>query len=168
MIQRINATESIHNDRRDWHNLRSMLPYLWEFRGRALLALGCLVMAKLANVGVPIVLKDIVDAFEGKEAQMLVLPVSLLLAYGVLKLSSSLFNELRDVIFARVRYRAMRRLSTRVLDHLHKLSLRYHLERQSGAVSRDLERGTRSVSTIMNYLVFSVNSTTTGITLNTR
>jgi ATP-binding cassette subfamily B protein len=156
MMNRINATEAIHSDRRDWHNLRSMLPYLWEFRGRAALALGCLVLAKLANVGVPIVLKDIVDAFENVEAQVLVLPVSLLLAYGVLKLSSSLFNELRDVIFARVRYRAMRRLSTRVLDHLHKLSLRYHLERQSGAVSRDLERGTRSVSTIMNYLVFSV------------
>ncbi len=156
MVNRIFATEAIHNDRRDWHNLRGMLPYLWEFRGRAVLALGCLVLAKFANVGVPLVLKDIVDAFENTQAQMLVLPVSLLLAYGVLKLAGSLFNELRDVIFARVRYRAMRRLSTRVLDHLHKLSLRYHLERQSGAVSRDLERGTRSVSTIMNYLVFSV------------
>ncbi|WP_295541440.1 ABC transporter ATP-binding protein/permease [uncultured Thiohalocapsa sp.] len=156
MVNRIHATETIHNDRRDWHNLRGMLPFLWEFRGRAALALGCLVLAKFANVGVPIVLKDIVDAFEDAQAQMLVLPVSLLLAYGVLKLAGSLFNELRDVIFARVRYRAMRRLSTRVLEHLHKLSLRYHLERQSGAVSRDLERGTRSVSTIMNYLVFSV------------
>ncbi|NBC11908.1 MAG: ATP-binding cassette domain-containing protein [Gammaproteobacteria bacterium] len=156
MVNRIFATEAIHNDRRDWHNLRSMVPFLWEFRGRAALALGCLVLAKLANVGVPIVLKDIVDAFENAETQMLVLPVSLLLAYGLLKLAGSLFNELRDVIFARVRYRAMRRLSTRVLEHLHKLSLRYHLERQSGAVSRDLERGTRSVSTIMNYLVFSV------------
>ncbi|MBK1632023.1 metal ABC transporter permease [Thiohalocapsa halophila] len=156
MVNRIFATEAIHNDRRDWHNLRSMVPFLWEFRGRAALALGCLVLAKFANVGVPIVLKDIVDAFENAEAQMLVLPVSLLLAYGLLKLAGSLFNELRDVIFARVRYRAMRRLSTRVLEHLHKLSLRYHLERQSGAVSRDLERGTRSVSTIMNYLVFSV------------
>jgi len=133
-----------------------MLPYLWEFRGRASLALGCLVLAKFANVGVPLVLKEIVDAFEGVETQMLVLPVSLLLAYGALKLSGSLFNELRDVIFARVRFRAMRRLSTRVLSHLHRLSLRYHLGRQSGAISRDLERGTRSVSTILNYLVFSV------------
>jgi len=155
-MPRINATERIHGDRRDAHNLRAMLPYLWEFRGRAALALSCLVFAKLANVGVPLVLKDIVDAFEGKEAQLLVLPVSLLLAYGALKLSGSLFNELRDVIFARVRFRAMRRLSTRVLSHLHRLSLRYHLGRQSGAVSRDLERGTRSVSTILNYLVFSV------------
>lgn len=148
------ATERIHSDRRDWHNLRGMLPYLWEFRGRALLALACLVLAKLANVGVPLVLKEIVDAFEG--AQVLILPVSLLLAYGTLKLGSSLFNELRDVVFARVRYRAMRRLSTRVLAHLHRLSLRYHLDRQSGAISRDLERGTRSVATILNYMVFSV------------
>jgi ATP-binding cassette subfamily B protein len=150
------ATERIHGDRRDWHNLRGMLPYLWEFRGRAAFALVCLVLAKLANVGVPIVLKSIVDAFEGSDVQMLVLPVSLLLAYGLLKLGASLFNELRDVVFARVRFRAMRRLSTRVLSHLHALSLRYHLERQSGAVSRDLERGTRSVATILNYLVFSV------------
>ncbi|MGB5733638.1 MAG: metal ABC transporter permease, partial [Thiohalocapsa sp.] len=99
---RLNATERIHKDRRDWHNLRGMLPFLWEFRGRALFALGCLVLAKLANVGVPLVLKDIVDAFEGTQTQLLVLPVSLLVAYGALKLSGSLFNELRDVIFARV------------------------------------------------------------------
>ncbi|WPL13464.1 MULTISPECIES: ABCB family ABC transporter ATP-binding protein/permease [Thiorhodovibrio] len=150
------ATERIHGDRRDWQNLRQMLPYLLEFRGRALLALGALVLAKFANVGVPMVFKDIVDAFEGPQAQLLVLPVSLLLLYGSLKLSSALFNELRDVVFARVRFRAMRRLSTRVLEHLHRLSLRYHLERQSGAISRDLERGTRSVSTILNYMVFSV------------
>ncbi len=150
------ATERAHSDRRDTHNLRAMLPFLWEFRGRALLAIACLVLAKVANVGVPVVLKGIVDAFEGVSAQALILPVSLLLAYGALKLSASLFNELRDVVFARVRYRAMRRLSTRVLAHLHRLSLRYHLERQSGAVSRDLERGTRSVATILNYMVFSV------------
>jgi len=150
------ATERAHSDRRDLHNLRAMLPFLLEFRGRALIALACLVLAKVANVGVPVVLKGIVDAFEHPQAQALVLPVSLLLAYGALKLSASLFNELRDVVFARVRYRAMRRLSTRVLEHLHRLSLRYHLERQSGAVSRDLERGTRSVAAILNYLVFSV------------
>jgi ATP-binding cassette, subfamily B, heavy metal transporter len=155
-MQRIVATERAHGDRRDWHNLRAMLPYLWEFRGRAALALSCLVLAKVANVGVPLVLKQIVDAFEGRQGQVLILPLSLLLVYGALKLSSSLFNELRDVVFARVRYRAMRRLSTRVLEHLHALSLRYHLERRSGAISRDLERGTRSVATILNYMVFSV------------
>jgi ATP-binding cassette subfamily B protein len=150
------ATERVHADRRDGHNLRAMLPYLAEFRGRALLALSCLVLAKLASVGIPIVLKEIVDAFEQASVPMLVLPVGLLVAYGVLKLSNSLFNELRDVVFARVRFRAMRRLSTRVLTHLHRLSLSYHLGRQSGAVSRDLERGTRSIATILNYMVFSV------------
>jgi ATP-binding cassette subfamily B protein len=155
-MNRIIATERIHADRRDWQNLRGMLPYLWEFRGRALLALACLILAKVANVGVPLVLKEIVDALDATPGQLLVLPLSLLLAYGLLKLSAALFNELRDVVFARVRYRAMRRLSTRVLDHLHRLSLRYHLGRQSGAISRDLERGTRSVSTILNYVVFSV------------
>jgi ATP-binding cassette subfamily B protein len=155
-VSHILSTERVHRDRRDLHNLRGMLPFLWEFRGRALLALACLVLAKLANVGIPILLKGIVDAFENPQTQALALPVSLLLAYGALKLGASLFNELRDVVFARVRYRAMRRLSTRVLEHLHRLSLRYHLERQSGAISRDLERGTRSVSTILNYMVFSV------------
>ncbi|NEX15722.1 MAG: metal ABC transporter permease [Halochromatium sp.] len=156
MIRIHAATERVHADRRDRQNLRGMLPYLAEFRGRALLALACLVMAKLANVGVPIVLKHIIDAFEQARDHLLVLPIGLLIAYGALKLSSSLFNELRDVVFARVRFRAMRRLSTRVLRHLHQLSLSYHLGRQSGAVSRDLERGTRSIATILNYLVFSV------------
>jgi ATP-binding cassette subfamily B protein len=152
---RIIATERVHGNRRDWVNLRGMLPYLWEFRGRATLAIVCLILAKLANVGVPLLLREIIDVLD-QQQQLLVLPITLLCAYGALKLSSSLFNELRDVIFARVRFRAMRRLSTRVLAHLHRLALRYHLERQSGAVSRDLERGTRSVSTILNYLVFSV------------
>ncbi|WP_296803042.1 ABCB family ABC transporter ATP-binding protein/permease [Thiolapillus sp.] len=133
-----------------------MLPFLWEFRGRALFALACLVLSKVANVGVPLVLKQIVDALENRPGQMLMLPLSLLLAYGALKLSASLFNELRDIVFAKVRYRAMRRLSTRVLEHLHNLSLRFHLERQTGAISRDLERGTRSVSQILNYMAFSI------------
>ena len=155
-MSRIVSTERVHRDRRDLHNLRGMLPFLWEFRGRAALALLCLILAKLANVGIPMLLKDIVDAFQSPQTRALVLPISLLAAYGALKLSSALFNELRDLVFARVRYRAMRRLSTRVLEHLHRLSLRYHLERRSGAVSRDLERGTRSVSTILNYMVFSV------------
>jgi ATP-binding cassette subfamily B protein len=133
-----------------------MLPYLWEFRGRALFALTCLVASKAANVGVPVFLKQIVDALDQPAEQMLVLPVTLLLAYGVLKLGASLFNELRDVVFAKVRYRAMRRLSTKVLTHLHNLSLRFHLERRTGGISRDLERGTRSVSTILNYMAFSI------------
>lgn len=156
MSHYIQSQNRVHKDRRDFHNLRNMLPFLWEYRGRALFALGCLVAAKLANVGIPLVLKEIVDLMEKGDKLLLVLPLSLLLGYGALRLSSSLFNELRDAVFARVRYRAMRRLSNRVLNHLHDLSLRFHLERQTGAISRDLERGTRSVSSILNYMVFSI------------
>jgi ATP-binding cassette subfamily B protein len=156
MSYHIPSQGQVHADRRDLHNLRNMLPFLWEYRGRALFALGCLVMAKLANVGIPLVLKEIVDSLEKGEQTLLILPLFLLLGYGVLRLASSLFNELRDAVFARVRYRAMRNLSNKVLAHLHDLSLRFHLERQTGAISRDLERGTRSVSTILNYMVFSI------------
>lgn len=156
MVHAPGGSPQVHTDRRDWHNLKNMLPYLWEFRGRAIFALSCLVLSKVANVGVPLVLKEIVDSLEGEQARMLVLPVALLLAYGLLKLSSSLFNELRDIVFAKVRYRAMRRLSTQVMGHLHNLSLRYHLERRTGGISRDLERGTRSVSQILNYMAFSI------------
>jgi ATP-binding cassette, subfamily B, heavy metal transporter len=145
-----------HRDRRDLHNLRLMLSFLAEYRGRALLAVACLVLAKVANVGIPLVLKQIVDTLEKAGTAALVLPVSLLLAYGLLRLSSSLFNELRDVVFARVRFNAMRMLSRKVLEHLHQLALRFHLERRTGAISRDLERGTRSVSTILNYMTFSI------------
>ncbi len=150
------ASAQVHGNRRDWKNLKGMIPFLWEFRGRALFALLCLVLSKVANVGVPLVLKGIVDSFAPGPGQMMVLPLTLLLAYGALKLSASLFNELRDIVFAKVRYRAMRRLSTRVLAHLHRLSLRFHLDRQTGGISRDLERGTRSVAQILNYMAFSI------------
>ncbi len=145
-----------HSDRRDLHNLRMMLTFLAEYRGRALFAIACLVLAKVANVGIPLLLKQIVDAVESSGSAALVLPVSLLLGYGLLRLSSSLFNELRDVVFARVRFNAMRMLSRKVLEHLHRLALRFHLERRTGAISRDLERGTRSASTILNYMTFSI------------
>ena len=151
----IRTSEDVHEDRRDLHNLRKLLPYLSAYKGRALFALVCLILSKWANVSVPLVLKEIIDSFDGKSVQLLVLPVSLLLAYGAFRLLSSLFNELRDTVFARVRYHAMRQLSKRVMEHLHKLSLRFHLERKTGAISRDLERGTRSVSSLMNFLVFS-------------
>jgi ATP-binding cassette subfamily B protein len=149
-------TQRPHTDRRDWYNLKSVLPFLLDYWGRALFALTCLVLAKVATVGVPVALKGIVDALERKPEQVLVLPVGLLLAYGLLRLLSAAFNELRDVVFARVRYRAMRRLSMRVLEHLHAQSLRFHLERKIGAISRDLERGTRSVSSLMNFMTFSI------------
>jgi len=143
-----------HENRTDWVNIRRIAEYLKAYRGRVLLALACLIIAKWANIGVPLILRDLVDSFD-KEVQTLVLPVSLLLAYGALRLANSLFSELRDTVFARVRYHAMRQLSNQVLEHLHTLSLRFHLERKTGAISRNLERGTRSVSTMMNFMVFS-------------
>jgi len=153
----INHTgEELKGNRRDYHNLRQLLPYLSAYKGRALIALVFLVLAKVATVAVPLLLKEIIDKFDGKEEQLLVLPVALLIGYGIFRLLGSLFNELRDTVFARVRYHAMRELSKRVMQHLHNLSLRFHLERKTGAISRDLERGTRSVSTLMNFMVFSI------------
>ena len=149
-------TESPRQQRRDWTNIRALLPYLWEYRGRVLAALGCLVLAKIANIGVPLTLKQIVDSLDASHQAAVALPTALLLAYGALKLGNALFGELRDVLFARVRYRAMRRLTVRTLAHLHELSLRFHLERKTGAISRDLERGARSLSTLLNYLAFSI------------
>ena len=145
-----------HNDRNDLANIRALLPYLWDYRERILLAMGCLIAAKLATVGVPLTLKAIVDHLDASRHAMVFLPVSLLLAYGALKLAGVLFNELRDVLFARVRYHAMRRLTRQTLEHLYRLSLRFHLERKTGAISRDLDRGARSLSTLLNYLVFSI------------
>ncbi|VAW82237.1 Efflux ABC transporter, permease/ATP-binding protein mlr7818 [hydrothermal vent metagenome] len=148
----------------DLKTLKSLAPFLWDYRGRVILAIASLVLAKIANVGIPLVLKDIVDALDTDTAQ-LVLPLAFLLAYGALKLASSLFNELRDAIFARVRHGAMRQISTRVLDHLHRLSLRFHLERKTGGISRDLERGARSVSSLLNYMAFSILPTLVEVTL---
>lgn len=149
-------TSAPSGDRKDWANIRALMPYLWEYRGRVLLALSSLVLAKVANVGVPLVLKALVDQLGTKVDILVALPVGLLMAYGALRLSSSLFNELRDVLFTRVRYRAMRRLTLRTLEHLHKLALRFHLERKTGAISRDLSRGAASLSTLLNYLAFSI------------
>ncbi len=156
MAHNLYYTQSPHSDREDRRNVRALLPYLWEFRGRVLFALGCLVLAKVANVGIPIVLKDIVDSLDASRNASIALPIVLLLAYGVLRLASSLFNELRDALFARVRYRAMRRLTIRTLEHLHRLSLRFHLERKTGAISSDLQRGASSLSTLLNYMTFSI------------
>lgn len=148
--------DEVHENRKDWHNMQRVFGYLKAYKGRALFALACLILAKWANIGIPLALKEIVDKFTDPTAQALILPVSLLLAYGAFRLTSSLFNELRDTIFARVRFHAMRQLSNQVLEHLHQLSLRFHLERKTGAISRDLERGTRSVGSIMNFMVFSI------------
>ena len=149
-------TNAPHGGRKDLHNLKRMFPYMWEYRGRVLLALLSLVLSKIAIVGIPLLLKQIVDSLDSKQGTVLALPMVLFLAYGLLRLGSSLFNELRDAIFARVRYRAMRRLSNQVLQRLHQLSLRYHLERRTGNITRDLERGTLSISSILNYMVFNI------------
>lgn len=149
----------------DLKTLRALAPFLWAYRGRVLLALGFLILAKVANVGVPLVLKDIVDALDINGHSELLLPLSFLLIYGLLRLTSSLFNELRDAVFARVRHGAMRSVSLKVLEHLHRLSLRFHLERKTGGLSRDIDRGTRSVSSLMNFMVFSILPTLVEITL---
>ena len=140
---------------REWRVVPMLLPYLWEFKGRVVIALAFLTIAKLANVGVPLVLKEVVDSLDPTRA-VLVLPLALLVAYGVLRLSTTLFAELRDVVFVRVTQRAIRRIALTVFGHLHSLSLRFHLERQTGGVSRDIERGTRGISTLLSYMLFSI------------
>jgi len=160
----VRHTELPENRAQDIKTLKSLAPFLWEYRGRVALALGSLLLAKVANVGIPLVLKDIVDAL-GKTDTTLVLPLAFLLAYGALRLAGSLFNELRDSVFSRVRHGAMRQVSTRVLEHLHRLSLRYHLERKTGGISRDLERGARSVSSLLNYMAFSILPTLVEVVL---
>jgi ATP-binding cassette subfamily B protein len=141
--------------RREWRVVPMLLPYLWEYRWRVIVALACLVTAKLANVGVPLVLKQVVDGLDPARAVVAV-PFALLIAYGTLRLSTTLFAELRDVVFVRVTQRAIRRLALGVFRHLHSLSLRFHLERQTGGVSRDIERGTNGVSTVLSYMLFSI------------
>ncbi len=155
MSIRTRYMDAPHKDRHDFSNLRRIVPFLWDYKGRVLAALALLVMAKVATVGVPLILKEIVDVL-GTNDLPLVLPVTLLLGYGALRLLNVLFSELRDTVFARVRYHAMRNLSKEVLNHLYSLSLQFHLERRTGGISRDLERGTRAVSSIMNYLVFNI------------
>ncbi len=146
--------------------VRRLFPYLWEFRGRVLLAVLFLVTAKLANIGVPLVMKRIVDGLSGPK-QLVAVPAALLAAYAVLRLSSTLFNELRDIVFVKVAQRAMRRVALEVFHHLHALSLRFHLERQTGGLTRDIERGTRGISTLLSFMVFSVLPTLLEITLVT-
>ncbi|UCD70265.1 MAG: ABC transporter ATP-binding protein/permease [Betaproteobacteria bacterium] len=141
--------------RGDWRIVRMLFPYLWDFRWRVAIALIFLVAAKLANVAVPLVMKEIVDALDSSQP-LLVLPLAFLLMYGALRLSTTLFAELRDVVFVRVTRRAIRRVALGVFRHLHSLSLRFHLERQTGGVSRDIERGTKGISTLLSYALFSI------------
>jgi ATP-binding cassette subfamily B protein len=140
---------------REWRVLPLLLPYLWEYRGRVAAALTFLAVAKVANVGVPLVMKEVVDGLDVERAA-LVVPAALLAIYGLLRFSTVLFAELRDVVFVRVTQRAIRRVALGVFRHLHALSLRFHLERQTGGMSRDIERGTKGISTLLSYLLFSI------------
>jgi ATP-binding cassette subfamily B protein len=142
-------------ERRDWQTIRNLLPYIWAYRGRVSFALLCLVAAKLANVGVPLVFKQIVDSLTAQQA-VLAVPLALLAMYGLLRFSMSLFTELRELVFTRVTQQAVRNIALQVFRHLHALSLRFHLERQTGGLTRDIERGTRSIGTLISYTIYSI------------
>ena len=141
--------------RHEWRVVPALLPYLWEYKWRVSFALVLLVAAKLATVGVPLVLKEVVDSLEPTRA-IIAVPFALLAAYGLLRMSATMFAELRDLLFVRVAQRAIRRIALKVFRHLHSLSLRFHLERQTGGISRDIERGTEGISTLLSYLIFSI------------
>lgn len=152
----------------DWATIRTLLPYLWQYKWRVVFALLMLIAAKLANVSVPVVLKQLIDSMTPNASQperVLVLPIGLLITYGSLRLGMTVFNELREFLFARVTQRAIRTIALKVFRHLHGLSLRFHLNRQTGGVTRDIERGTRAISSLISYALFSIFPTLLEITL---
>ena len=138
-----------------WLTLRTLFPYLWRYRLRVIAALACLFAAKVANVGVPLIFKEMIDGLSPGQ-QVLALPALLLALYGILRFSTAMFTELREILFARVTQRAVRQVALEVFRHLHSLSLRFHLERQTGGVSRDVERGSRSISSLISYTLYSI------------
>ncbi|MBC7503249.1 MAG: ABC transporter ATP-binding protein/permease [Herminiimonas sp.] len=170
MRRHVSSSEAPANQgtRNDWGTLKTLFPYLWAYKWRVMLALGCLVAAKLANVGVPLVLKKLIDSLTlapGNPQALLVLPIAILVAYGALRLSTTVFTELREFVFARVTQRAVRTIALKVFRHLHALSLRFHLNRQTGGMTRDIERGTRGISSLISYSLFSILPTLVEITL---
>ena len=153
------ATGSAAPARSDWDTLKRLFPYLWDYKWRVLAALTFMVGAKLGNVGVPLLLKNLVDTMNikpGDTQALLVVPAALLLGYGLLRLSTSLFTELRELVFAKATEGASRKISLQVFRHLHALSLRFHLERQTGGMTRDIERGTRGVHSLISYSLYSI------------
>ena len=140
----------------DWRVVSQLWPYLFEFRSRIALALLCLIGAKLASVGLPFILKHLVDDLEGASSAVLALPLGLLLAYGAVRFANVLFGELRDTLFGRVTERAMRRIGLKVFEHLHALDLEFHLNRRTGGLSRDIERGTNGISFLLRFMVFNI------------
>ena len=160
--------DQLRQQRGDIATLKTLLPYLWVYKWRVLAALLALVGAKAANVGVPVVLKQLVDDMTvkpGDPKALLVLPLATLVAYGLLRLSTTMFTELREFLFARVTQRAVRTIALKVFRHLHSLSLRFHLNRQTGGMTRDIERGTRGVSSLISYTLFNILPTLVEITL---
>ncbi len=154
--------------RNDWATLKTLFPYLWVYKWRVIAAMAALVGAKMANVGVPLVLKKIIDGLAIEPAHphaLLVLPLGLLVGYGLLRLSMTVFTELREFLFARVTQRAVRTIALKVFRHLHALSLRFHLNRQTGGMTRDIERGTRGVNSLIQYSLFNILPTLVEITL---
>ena len=149
-------------NRKDWQTIKSLLPYLWRHKKRIYIALVLLAIAKLANIGVPVVLKNIVDYLDSSQSLTTVavgIPLALLIGYGLLRLSTSLFQELRNAVFARASEQSVREVALAIFQHLHKLPLRFHLDRQTGGLSRDLERGSRSISRLLHILVFNITPT---------
>ena len=145
--------------RSDLDTLKRLFPYLWDYKWRVLAALTFVLAAKLGNVGVPLLLKNLVDTLSlkpGDVQAVLVVPVALLLGYGLLRLSTSLFTELRELVFSKATEGASRKISLEVFRHLHALSLRFHLERQTGGMTRDIERGTRGVHSLISYSLYSI------------
>ncbi|MBU1443002.1 MAG: ABC transporter ATP-binding protein/permease [Gammaproteobacteria bacterium] len=162
------AAEPARADRSDWATLQRLFPYLWRYKFRVIAALVFMVGAKVANVGVPVLLKTLVDRMSikpGDAAALLVVPVALLVGYGLLRLSTSLFTELRELVFAKATEGAARSISLEVFRHLHALSLRFHLERQTGGMTRDIERGTRGVHSLISYSLYSIVPTLIEVTL---
>ena len=148
------------NQEVDWSVVKKIWPYLTEFKTRVAIALACLFAAKIASVGMPFILKQMVDDLDTKlsatSLAFISVPVGLLLAYGFIRLSSVLLGEIRDTLFGRVTERAMRRVGLKVFDHLHSLDLTFHLNRRTGGLSRDIERGTNGISFLMRFLVFNI------------
>ena len=152
----------------DWQTVSRLLPYLWAWRGRVLFALACLVAAKLANVGVPLVLKAVVDVLDTPEVAAraaIAVPVALIVGYGLLRLSVSLFTELRELVFSRVTHEANRTIVLQVFRHLFDMSLRFHLDRQMGGMTRDIERGSQGVSSLISYTLYSILPTVIEVSL---
>jgi len=144
-------------ERRDWQTIKNLMPFIWAYKYRVIFALSCLLAAKGANVTVPITFKHLIDSLTLTEGQaLIVVPAAVLMAYGVLRFSTSLFTELRQIVFARVTQQAVREITLQLFRHLHALSLRFHLERQTGGLTRDIERGTRSINSLISYTLYSI------------